>query len=67
MNSDIMADWLHTFYRHIGSSRQVLLLMDNFSAHSIALELAPPPANVRIEFLPKNSTAMFQPLDQGII
>src|SRR5437762_8115798 len=30
MNSDIMADWLRTFYRYIGSSRQVLLLMDNF-------------------------------------
>ncbi|KAF2185782.1 hypothetical protein K469DRAFT_726556 [Zopfia rhizophila CBS 207.26] len=48
-------------------TRSVILLIDNFSAHTVALELAPPPANIRIEFLPKNSTSMFQPLDQGII
>ncbi|KAF2179192.1 DDE-domain-containing protein [Zopfia rhizophila CBS 207.26] len=61
-----MADWLRTFYCYIGS-RQVLLIMDNFSAHIIALELAPPLVNIYIKLLPKNSTSMFQPLDQGII
>ena len=41
--------------------------MDNFSAHTAAIELAPPPPNVRLESLPKNSTSKYQPMDQGII
>ncbi|CBF89925.1 uncharacterized protein ANIA_10045 [Aspergillus nidulans FGSC A4] len=41
--------------------------MDNLPAHLSGLELAPPPPNVRICWLPKNSTSRFQPLDQGII
>lgn len=66
MNSFIMKDWLLAFYKHIGS-RTVLLTMDNFSAHLSGLELAPPPPNIRIQWLPANSTSRFQPLDQGII
>jgi hypothetical protein len=41
--------------------------MDNFSAHTAAIEIALPPTNVRIKFLPKNSTSAYQPLNQGII
>ena len=41
--------------------------MDNFSAHASAIELCPPPTNIRICWLPANSTSRFQPLDQGII
>ncbi|KAF2195896.1 DDE-domain-containing protein [Zopfia rhizophila CBS 207.26] len=67
MNADIMAEWLKAFYKHIGEDVEVILLMDNFSAHLAGMELAPPPPNVRIEFLPKNSTSQYQPLDQGII
>ncbi|KAF2177251.1 DDE-domain-containing protein [Zopfia rhizophila CBS 207.26] len=67
INSKIMGDWLKAFYRHIGHQRRILLLLDNFSAHIIGLEIAPPPANIRILLLPKNSTSMYQPLDQGII
>ena len=66
MNQIIMKDWLEAFYAHIGT-RTVLLTMDNFSAHLVGLELAPPPPNVRICWLPPNTTSRFQPLDQGII
>jgi hypothetical protein len=67
MNTTIMVEWLQSFYSHIGTVREVLLTMDNLSAHITALELSPPPPNIRVAFLPKNSTSRFQPLDQGII
>lgn len=66
MDQIIMREWLLSFYSHIGH-RSILLTMDNFSAHLAGLELAPPPPNIRICWLPKNSTSKFQPLDQGII
>ena len=66
MNTAIMIDWLKAFYRHVGN-RTVLLAMDNFSAHYTGLEACPPPANVRICWLPRNSTSRFRRLDQGII
>jgi hypothetical protein len=67
MNTTIMVEWLQAFYQRIGTTRQVLLTMDNFSAHYTAIELCPPPPNIRICWLPANSTSRFQPLDQGII
>ena len=62
-----MIEWLKSFYQHIGTTRQVLLTMDNFRAHYTAAEQHPPPPNIRICWLPANSTSRFQPLDQGII
>jgi hypothetical protein len=41
--------------------------MDNLSAHISGARVAPPPANIRIQWLPANSTSRYQPLDQGII
>lgn len=66
MTTIIMKEWLLSFYSHIGS-RSVLLLMDNFLPHIQGAELAPPPSNIRIQWLPANSTSLYQPLDQGII
>jgi len=66
-NTMLMAEWLRSFYSTIDSNRTVLLLMDNFSAHIAGVELAPPPSNIRIQWLPANSTSLYQPLDQGII
>ena len=66
MNSFIMKDWLLAFYRHIGP-HIVLLTMDNLPAYLSGLELAPPLSNIRIQWLPPNSTSRFQPLNQGII
>jgi hypothetical protein len=67
MNISIMSEWLQAFYSHIGQTRQVLLTMDNLPAHYSAVELCPPPQNIRICWLPANGTSRFQPLGQGII
>ena len=61
-----MKEWLQAFYRWIGT-RSVLLLMDNFKAHINGVNQQPPPPNIRIQWLPANSTSIYQPLDQGII
>jgi hypothetical protein len=50
--------------------RKVLLLLDNFSGHELGVILVGGKeglANVRIEWLPPNTTSYWQPLDQGII
>lgn len=62
----LMVEWLQSFYSFVGHE-PTLLLLDNFSAHHAGVELAPPPENVRISWLPANSTSVTQPLDQGII
>jgi hypothetical protein len=66
MTTAVMTEWLGLFYSHIGS-RTVILCMDNLKTHIKGVETAPPPSNIRIIWLPKNSTSIFQPLDQGII
>jgi hypothetical protein len=69
MVTEIMLEWLQWFGRHV-SQRRVLLIMDNFSAHETAVKLAAEQGliqHVTICWLPPNSTARTQPLDQGII
>lgn len=69
MTSQLMVEWLQWFQRRIGS-RRVLLIMDNFSAHTLAVETlrqTEPLHNINIVWLPPNSTSITQPLDQGII
>ncbi|KAM9918644.1 hypothetical protein OXX59_008515, partial [Metschnikowia pulcherrima] len=66
MTGKLMEVWLPRFYNHVGD-RFVLLLLDNFSGHTKGVKDCPPPPNVRIQFLPPNSTSIFQPLDQGVI
>ena len=54
-----------------GLSALFFFLMDNFSAHVVAAQLIKesnlPLIWTRLEFFPANTTALFQPLDQGII
>jgi hypothetical protein len=60
--------WLNTKMR--GEGRKVLLLMDNFSGHELAVQLVgglQGLSNVRIAWLPPNTTSTWQPMDQGII
>lgn len=65
MNSAVMTEYLEWFDKRM-SGRQVLLLMDNFSAHEAASQ-AMQLQNVRVHYLPPNTTSHCQPLDQGII
>ena len=73
MRSDVMKDWLLNCFvpevkkkcQEDGRSFNVLLLLDNCSSHPSWLQDIHP--NVRIEFLPPNTTSLIQPLDQEII
>jgi hypothetical protein len=50
--------------------RKILLLLDNFSGHELGVQLVgglDGLQNVRICWLPANTTSHWQPLDQGII
>jgi hypothetical protein len=58
--------WLNKKMR----DRKILLLLDNFSGHELGVQLIgglEGLPNVRIAWLPPNTTSHWQPLDQGII
>ena len=46
-----------------GNGRRILLFLDNCPAHPRINSLT----NIRLEFLPANTTSLIQPLDQGVI
>lgn len=71
MRTDVFERWLRWFDQQVAGKR-VLLLMDNFSAHLAVTEAitrgdSAPLRHVNIEYLPPNTTSLYQPLDQGII
>ncbi|CAG8674607.1 805_t:CDS:2, partial [Paraglomus occultum] len=47
------------------AKRKIILLMDNARCHEV--DLTEDLSNVRVHFLPLNTTSVLQPLDQGII
>lgn len=65
MNTALFQDWLVRFDERMQcEGRHALLLVDNVSSHNAeGVELS----HVRLEKLPPNTTAILQPLDQGII
>ena len=66
MNSEIMLDVLSKVNRQlVREKRKVILFLDNVSSHSP--ELADKLSNIKVIFLPKNTTSRLQPLDAGII
>ncbi|XP_056008513.1 tigger transposable element-derived protein 6-like [Ostrea edulis] len=66
MTSDIFREWLKDFNKQmVRQNRKVLLLVDNCSAHP--KDAADRLSNVKLEFLPANTTSVIQPCDQGII
>lgn len=64
MTRQLFTEWLQAWDAELGKSgRHACLLVDNCSAHHTTCELE----NIALKFLPANTTAKLQPLDQGII
>lgn len=64
MTGKIFADYMTRINNKMRSEdRKILMLLDNCPAHPKDLSFS----NIRIEFLPKNTTSVLQPMDQGII
>lgn len=58
------ASWLRSFDEAmVAEKRRVVLILDNCSAHNVEPQLS----SVSLKFLPANTTAKSQPLDQGVI
>lgn len=73
MTAKIFENWFlncfcveaETYCRHKNISFKILLIVDNATSHPPYLaELHP---NVKVVFLPPNTTSLIQPMDQGII
>lgn len=63
MTSSIFGEWLNKFNEKMKrEKRHVLLFLDNATCHP-RLNLS----NVKLIFFPPNTTAVLQPLDQGVI
>lgn len=58
--SEFLSDWDRENRRR---GRNICLIIDNCTAHSTNIHLT----NIKLVFLPANTTALIQPLDQGII
>ena len=64
MNEDIFQEWLIQFDEQCKRrNRNIILFLDNFSGHYTNANLS----NIKLAFLPANTTSITQPLDQGII
>lgn len=64
MTSGIFEEWVDSVNDQMKKeNRKILLIVDNCPAHPEIEDLS----NVKLEFLPPNTTSMIQPLDQGII
>ena len=70
MTGQLFREYLRWFNLQM-TGRKVLLLLDGFSSHHAGIDLLEAQdielTNVRVEFLPANTTSVCQPLDQGII
>ena len=64
MTREIFSNWLISWDRKLTKEkRKIFLLVDNCSAHNFSNKLSA----IKLEYLPPNTTAILQPLDQGII
>ena len=63
MKLKLFEEWLQKTNQHfLEQNRKILLFIDNSETHS-DIELS----NIKVKFLPPNTTSLIQPLDQGII
>lgn len=65
MNSDMDTILTNLNRRFVRERRKILLLLDNVSSHSP--EFKEKFSNIKVVFLPVNTTSRLQPLDAGII
>ena len=66
MQHSIFQSWIKQVNQQMRNQhRNILLLVDNVSSHH--LEEGKVLSNVKLHFLPPNTTAHLQPIDQGII
>ena len=64
MNSRIFTEWLEDFDLMLKKQkRHILLFLDNAPVHPPDVQLD----NIKLKSFPANTTAVIQPLDQGII
>lgn len=63
MNTALFVDWVKLFDRKMKLAGRHVLLLDNAPSHPHDIKLD----NVKMVFLPANTTSRLQPLDQGII
>ena len=64
MTGEIWEEWLRSFdQKMVQQKRKVLLFVDNCPGHPIVPRLQA----VTVHFLPPNTTAVLQPMDQGVI
>ncbi|GBO43250.1 hypothetical protein AVEN_259902-1 [Araneus ventricosus] len=64
MTSSIFEQWLVNFDKKMrNQARKVLLVLNNGTCHAHGAQLK----NVKLLFLPPNTTLKLQPLDHGII
>lgn len=65
MTTTVFYQWLEQMEEQMAAAgRKILLLVDNAPSHKNPVEELP---HVRVEFLPPNTTAAIQPMDQGVI
>ena len=64
MDTSIFSEWLKDFDRRMQhQKRNILLFIDNAPGHPKDTKTT----NIKVVYLPKNTTSELQPLDQGII
>ena len=64
MTAGLFTKWVEKFDRDMRlQNRKICLLLDNCTAHKIEFS----PKNIKIVFLPPNTTSIVQPMDMGCI